>query len=353
VYGQIATNGVVDTSANLYNQGTFLDCANLLYKITGQPVYYNDALQDVEFTRNNLTVNGIFSNSATWINTWAAEFARAMGHFVGENNLWSLYYPWMQANANAAWNCRRPDYNVSWNEWTTPTPTNADLICNWAVNAVAMTQATPANEPGLINCTNKLNGTIIGTSGSWSNDGNTIAMVFDGNLNTFFDGPDATGDWVGLDFGLGVSNVIGQINYWPRDGFSQRMTGGIFQGANNASFTEPVTLFTITIAPPEGGIVTPQTITNTTAFRFVRYYGPANGNCNVAELQFFAPNPPPAPPQMTGIWNGSQMTLSWPSGSMLLEATNLAGPWTTNIGAMSPYIITPNQPQEFFRAQLQ
>ena len=51
-------------------------------------------------------------------------------------------------------------------------------------------------------------------------------MVFDGNLSTFFDGPDATGDWVGLDFGVGVSNVIGQINYWPRISEASRMVGG-------------------------------------------------------------------------------------------------------------------------------
>ena len=36
----------------------------------------------------------------------------------------------------------------------------------------------------------KLTGAIIGTPGSWGNSGNTIANVFDNNLNTFFDGPD-------------------------------------------------------------------------------------------------------------------------------------------------------------------
>jgi len=353
VCGNISTNGIINTTPNLYNQGTFLDCANLLHNITGRQVYYNDALQDVEFTRNNLTADGLFSDTNTNLATWAAEFARGIGHFVKDNNLWSTYYPWMVANADAAWACRRMDYNVSWSGWTEPTPTNLDILANWAVNAVAMTQATPASEPGLVNCTNKLSGTVIGTSGSWSNDGDTIANVFDGNLDTFFDGPDATGDWAGLDFGIGVSNVIGQINYWPRSGFSQRMTDGIFQGANNSSFANAVTLFTIATAPPEGGIVTSQAITNATAFQFVRYYGPTGGWCNVAELQFFAPNPPPPPPQMTGIWNGSQMTLSWSSSSILLEATNVAGPWTTNTSAKSPYIITANQPQEFFRAQLQ
>jgi hypothetical protein len=353
VCGNISTNGIVNTTPNLYNQGTFLDCANLLHEITGQAVYYNDALLSVQFTRNSLTDDGIFNATSTNLNTWAAEFARGLGHFVKDNNLWSIYYPWMFANAQAAWNCRRTDYNVSWSGWTEPTPTNLDILANWDVNSVAMTQATPASEPNFVNYTNRLTGTVIGTSGSWNNSGNTIAKVFDGNLNTFFDGPDASGDWVGLDFGAGVSNVIGQINYWPRMGYTDRMLGGYFQGANNPSFLDAVTLFTIATIPPDGGIVTSETITNPVAFRYVRYVGPANGSCNVAEMQFFAPNPPAAPLYLTNSWNGSQLIISWPGNALLLEATNLFGPWTSNVDALSPFSVTPKFPQYFYKVQLQ
>jgi hypothetical protein len=350
ICGSIDVTNGVNTTPNLYNQGTFLDCANLMHDITGQQNYYTDALQTVEFTRNNITDDGIFS-TGTGPLTWAAEFARGLGHFVSDNNLWSTYYPWMLANANAAWGCRRLDYNVSWNEWVAPTPTNMDVKVGWDVDVVAMTQATPPTEPGLVNCTNQLHGTIIGTSGSWGNSGNTIAKVFDGNLNTYFDGPDNSGDWVGLDFGVGVSNVIGQINYWPRPGWPARMNGGVFQGANNPFFSNPVTLFTIATAPPDGGIVTPQIITNQTAFRYVRYVGPTNGSCNVAELQFFSPNPPPLPPQITNSWDGGHLTLTWPNSAILLEATNVAGPWATNTDAVSPLVVTPDEPQKFYRVQ--
>ena len=113
VYTYMATNGIPNTSSALYNQGTFTDCANLLHNITGPQVYYNDAFLAVEYTRNHITDNSIFNNGATYLDTWAAEYARGMGHFVRDNNLWSTYYPWMQANANAAWGCRRIDYNVS------------------------------------------------------------------------------------------------------------------------------------------------------------------------------------------------------------------------------------------------
>lgn len=200
--------------------------------------------------------------------------------------------------------------------------------------------------------TNQLHGTIIGTPGSWSNIGNTITNVFDTNGNTFFDGPDVTGDWVGLDFGAGASNVLGQIRYWPRSGYAQRMQGGYFQGANTSSFSDAVTLFTITNVPPDG-MPTSQVITNTTAFRYVRYFGPANGSCNVAELQFFSPGPPVAQLRLTNNGNGSQLTLNWSSGSTLLESTNLTGPWGTNVTATAPFTTTPNSPQKFYRTQPQ
>jgi hypothetical protein len=41
--------------------------------------------------------------------------------------------------------------------------------------------------------------------------------------------------------------------------------------------------------------------------------------------------------------------VSWSAGK-LLEATSLAGPWTTNANP-SPYLFTPTGPQKFYRAQ--
>ena len=164
----------------------------------------------------------------------------------------------------------------------------------------------------------KLTGTIIGTPGSWNNQGNTIANVFDGNLGTFFDGPDASGDWAGLDFGSGVSNVITQIQYCPRAGYVSRMVGGIFQGANDASFSVPTTLFTVSVTPVQG-VMTVQAISNTNAFRYVRYYGPANGNCNVAEVEFdglaAVPAPPAAPASLSAVAGDGQVLLNWTPSS--------------------------------------
>ena len=96
---------------------------------------------------------------------------------------------------------------------------------------------------------------MIGTSGSFNNGGSTIAKVFDGSLTTYFDAPVTSGAWVGLGLS-GIGSVIGQINYWPRVGWAGRMLGGVFQGDNTANFSNPVTLYTITVVPPDNGIVT-------------------------------------------------------------------------------------------------
>ena len=44
--------------------------------------------------------------------------------------------------------------------------------------------------------------------------------------------------------------------------------------------------------------------------------------------------------------------IAWPQG-VLLEATNLVGPWTTNIAATSPFTSSPTLPQKYYRVRLQ
>ena len=48
-------------------------------------------------------------------------------------------------------------------------------------------------------------------------------------------------------------------------------------------------------------------------------------------------------------WSGSNLEVNWDYGT-LLEATNLAGPWTTN-AATPPYLFNPTNPALFFRTQ--
>jgi predicted alpha-1,6-mannanase (GH76 family) len=151
VYTGIDTNGTVNTAAAVYNQGTFVDYADLLYKITGNSMYYNDAIAAVNYTTNHLTTSGIIDNNASYIVTWGAEFARGLGHLCKDNPpLWATYYPFMLANANSAWSNRRTDYNITWNGWREQTPETNNQACAKVVSAVALMQFTPVTQPASV-----------------------------------------------------------------------------------------------------------------------------------------------------------------------------------------------------------
>jgi hypothetical protein len=55
---------------------------------------------------------------------------------------------------------------------------------------------------------------------------------------------------------------------------------------------------------------------------------------------------------LTNSWNGANLVLNWPGNGKLLEATNLAGPWTTN-NSTPPVTLPPLLPQKFYRIQTQ
>jgi beta-galactosidase len=174
--------------------------------------------------------------------------------------------------------------------YTDPAVTNG-VTCFYVVSALTgvsessnsvPASATPVSMSYLV-------GTIIGTTGSWNNAGNTREKAMDGNVNTFFDAATGNGDWVGLDLGTNTSAIISKINYYPRSGYSSRMVGGMFQGANTSNFTDAVTFFTIAASPP----VAMNTFLNTnqSSFRYMRYLAPASGFGNVAEVEFYTPGP--------------------------------------------------------------
>jgi hypothetical protein len=55
---------------------------------------------------------------------------------------------------------------------------------------------------------------------------------------------------------------------------------------------------------------------------------------------------------LTSSWDGTNCTLAWPGAGKLVEASDLAGPWTTNAAAVSPHVAPPGGPQRFYRVVL-
>ncbi len=259
----------------------------------------------------------------------------APGNLTAHSGSQSIFLSWNASSGATNYKVKRSStsggpYIVIASNVTTLNFTNANLIAGKQYYYVVSAQnqygesADSAEVGAIALLPGMVTGTIIGTAGSWNNLGNTRDHVFDRNFLTYFDGPDASGDWVGLD--LGTNTVISAIAYCPRasDGnpYPQRMNGGQFQGANNANFTNPTVLYTITTTPIEG-TMTKQTITNPGSFRYIRYLGPNNSYCNVAELEFYGySTPPPAPIGLAATAQDGQVSLTWAT-SPLATAYNL------------------------------
>jgi fibronectin type 3 domain-containing protein len=197
----------------------------------------------------------------------------------------------------------------------------------------SLVSATPS-------ATNKLAGTIIGTAGSWNNQGNTKEKAMDGSLSTFFDAPAANGCWVGLDLGTNIDFLLTAIRYCPRNNFADRMLNGKFQGANSADFSYAVDLFIITNTPPYDTL-TAQSVSASNIFRYVRYLSPDGGSCNIAELEFYGIEAPaPAPPAgLTAAAGAAQVSLTWARAAFatsyrIKRATTSGGPYA-NVGTTS------------------
>ena len=126
---------------------------------------------------------------------------------------------------------------------------------------------------------------IYSTDQSFGDFGNTYDKAFDGDFYTYFDAPEADGAWTGMD--LGEPQKITGFAFAPRIDWERRMVGGIFQGANEADFSDAVDLFTIERQPK--ALEYTYAISGNTAsrFRYVRYLGPTDSYGDVAELEFY------------------------------------------------------------------
>ncbi len=151
---QVVSTGAVNTAwIFTYNQGTFIGGANALYKATGTQSYYQDALLTTLCTKNLLcNGSGIFPVSTDDGGdgaTFNGIGFRWVARFVNDQNLWGDFYPWLKANADAAWNLRRTGDNLSWCNWTTATATGTRYSNGCAGSVVAL-QVVPPLNPSLI-----------------------------------------------------------------------------------------------------------------------------------------------------------------------------------------------------------
>jgi predicted alpha-1,6-mannanase (GH76 family) len=114
--------GKINLWTSTYNQGTFLGLANFLSRT-------NDAMLAANYTQSHLTHSGILPQYGIANNNsgFNAIFLRWLVKFMRGRGLQSAYQPWLQANAEAAWNSRRITDGLSWCQWRQVTPEKANL----------------------------------------------------------------------------------------------------------------------------------------------------------------------------------------------------------------------------------
>lgn len=82
--------------------------------------------------------------------------------------------------------------------------------------------------------------------------------------------------------------LYAKSNIDTEDLFRDRMIGGVFEGSNRADFADKDTLFLIQSKPYRLRTVVKSW--SDKKYRYLRYVGPENASCNVAEIAFYEPN---------------------------------------------------------------
>ncbi len=135
----IRTDGRVANFALTYNQGTFVGAANFLG-------FTNEARLAAQFTVRELCKDGYLppageKGDGGGFNgigvRWIARFMRDRGEEA-------TFGPWLQKNAEAAWQARRPSDGLSWCRWPEPTPEGRRY--SWgSSSAVVLLQVAPTS----------------------------------------------------------------------------------------------------------------------------------------------------------------------------------------------------------------
>lgn len=139
VYDNMDQSGRVQQRAFTYNEGTFIGAANFLG-------HTNDAWLAADYTKNTLCRDGLmpFYGQTGDVSGFNGICARWLARFMTKRNLQDRYQSWLQANADAAWDNRRPNDNLSGAQLTQRTPPG--LLESWACSSsVVMMQVVLPN----------------------------------------------------------------------------------------------------------------------------------------------------------------------------------------------------------------
>jgi predicted alpha-1,6-mannanase (GH76 family) len=221
---------------NSYNYGLLTNSAASLYKITKDRMYYDDAIRvaDRNIAKINAQSGGIMTEDKFWNGGFGGEqLARGLAKLANENYLWDKYYPFLKANADAAWSHRRTDHNFTQNNFSMPTPTSGyDFMAMELTGSVVIQQVTPVVQPllGTIQASNY--NFMKGVEAEASSEGGS-------NLKNI-----QTGDWIDYIMNVPTSNYY-TITY--------RIAS---ESAGSVSLLQNGEILSVTALPNTGGLQT-------------------------------------------------------------------------------------------------
>ncbi len=134
--------GTVHPSDNVDDAGSWIEAANLLHRVTGDSIYYNDALLAANHIKKTVPI--IHQNQGRGT-SYQYRYFRGLSEFCTDNNVCDQFAGYMRANAKAAWSIRNSS-NLMWNDWTKPTKApNPDAL--EMAGAVGLWQQLPVSGP--------------------------------------------------------------------------------------------------------------------------------------------------------------------------------------------------------------
>jgi predicted alpha-1,6-mannanase (GH76 family) len=149
VYDNISTNGTVNGGATSYNQGTFVGAADYAGDTNSAYLVSTWTMKNMGST-NATSGNYILlaqyglNNNNSGFNSICVRWMEK--YFSDHANVQPIFYPWLQTNAQTAWNIRRTTDNLSWCQWHTNTPTGTTLSAWDCISSCAVLQAPPATQ---------------------------------------------------------------------------------------------------------------------------------------------------------------------------------------------------------------
>lgn len=137
-------------------------------------------------------------------------------------------------------------------------------------------------------------GTVVGTAGSFSSNGNGPEKVFDRDISNHWDAPNASNNYCGLDLGSGITAIPTAVRVAPRpslnDGsdYERRVYGSTIKGSNTSATSGLVTLRSITTADFwfRRNDFKQLSVSGSTAYRWLIYADSTDTYGSVGELQF-------------------------------------------------------------------